>query len=69
MKTRIGAFQLSLIFTGLIMLFALLMMWPSKASYFYDAPNRLPKKPEHQHHFRQGHGFGRSSCIALLVEQ
>ena len=40
MKTRIGTFQLSLIFTGLIVLFALLMMWPNKASYFYDAPKQ-----------------------------
>jgi hypothetical protein len=40
MKTRIGTFQLSLIFTGLIVLFALLMMWPNKASYFHDAPKQ-----------------------------
>ncbi len=44
MKTRIGTFQLSLIFTGLIMLFALLMMWPNKPSYFYDAPKQAAEK-------------------------
>ena len=31
--------------------------------------NRLPKNSERQRHFRKDHGFRRSSCIALLVEQ
>jgi hypothetical protein len=32
MKTRIGIFQLSLIFAGVTALFALLVLWPNKAS-------------------------------------
>ncbi len=31
MKTHNGIFQLSLIFTGLIALFVLIIMWPNKA--------------------------------------
>jgi hypothetical protein len=44
MKTRIGTFQLSLIFTGLIVLFALLMMWSNTAPYFHDAPKQAAEK-------------------------
>jgi hypothetical protein len=44
MKTRIGTLPLSLILTALILLFALLMMWPNKASYFHDAPKQAAEK-------------------------
>ncbi len=45
MKTRIGIFQLSLIFAGLIVLFVLLIMWPNQASSFHDAPNQMVEAP------------------------
>jgi hypothetical protein len=44
-NTHTRILRLSLVFAGLVALFALLLIWPNKASNLHDAPNQVVERP------------------------